>query len=84
MALQKNLSTIYGIDLNNAYCRVDNIVINAKTNMSFLLKVYADKTAKEIQSDVFRCAYEIDGANPLAQAYNHLKTLPEFAGAFDC
>ena len=25
-----------------------------------------------------------DGANPLAQAYAHLKTLPEFAGAQDC
>jgi hypothetical protein len=29
-------------------------------------------------------AYDIDGDNPIAQAYLHLKTLPEFAGATDC
>jgi hypothetical protein len=29
-------------------------------------------------------AYDIDGENPVRQAYLHLKTLPEFAGATDC
>lgn len=84
MALQKNIETVYGISINNAYCRVDNIVINAKTKMNFLLKIYADKTAKEIQCENFECAYDIEGENPTKQAYEHLKTLPEFAGATDC
>jgi len=30
------------------------------------------------------CAYDINGKNPIAQAYDHAKTLPEFAGAVDC
>lgn len=32
----------------------------------------------------FECAYDISGENPLAQAYAHLKTLPEFVDALDC
>jgi hypothetical protein len=48
MALKKNITTEHGINLQDAYCRVDNVVINNKTNMSFLVNVYADKTAKQI------------------------------------
>lgn len=84
MALEKNFQTVYGINISNAYCRVDNIVINSKIKLSFLLKIYADKTAKEIQSEVFNCDYDIAGENPLKQAYEHLKKLPEFADAVDC
>jgi hypothetical protein len=32
----------------------------------------------------YSCAYDLDGANPIRQAYLHLKTLPEFANATDC
>jgi len=28
--------------------------------------------------------YDLDGENPIKQAYIHLKTLPEFADAVDC
>ena len=84
MAIQKDFETVFGINLTDAYCRVDNIVINEKTNMMFLLKTFADKTAKEIHTQTFQCAYVVDGENPLAQAYNYLKTLPEFSGSVDC
>jgi hypothetical protein len=84
MAIQKDFETVFGIKLTNAYCRVDNVVINEKTKMAFLLKTYADKNAKEIHTQMFQCAYILVGANPIAQAYEHLKTLPEFAGATDC
>lgn len=36
---------------------------------------------KEYQVSV---SVETNAANFIAQAYNHLKTLPEFAGATDC
>jgi hypothetical protein len=32
----------------------------------------------------YTCAYDLTGANPIAQAYEHLKTLEDFAGAVDC
>jgi hypothetical protein len=84
MALKKNTTTEHGINLQDAYYRVDNIVINSKTNMSFLVNVYADKTAKQIQTLSFKCSYVFSGNNPIAQAYEYLKTLEEFAGAVDC
>lgn len=84
MALKKNTTTEHGINLEDAYCRVDNIVINNKTDMSFLVNVYADKTAKQIQTFTFKCSYVFSGNNPIAQAYEHLKTLKEFDGAVDC
>jgi hypothetical protein len=84
MAIQKDFETVFGIKLTDAYCRVDNIVINEKTKMVFLLNTYADKTAKEIHTQTFQCAYVLDGENPLAQAYKYLKTLPEFIDSQDC
>lgn len=84
MAIQKDFETVFGIKLTNAYCRVDNVVINEKTKMAFLLKTYADKNAKEIHTQTFQCVHSLNGANPIAQAYEHLKTLPEFTGATDC
>ena len=32
----------------------------------------------------YSCAYDINGENPIKQAYLYLKTLPEFASATDC
>ena len=84
MALQKNIDTIYGIAVNNAYCRVDNLTISEKTKMTVLVKTYADKTAKEIHIKTFEFEYNLAGENPIKQAYEHLKTLPEFSGAADC
>ena len=84
MAIQKDFETVFGIKLTNAYCRVDNIVINEKTKMAFLLKTYADKNAKEVDTQMFQCTYILAGINPIAQAYAHLKTLPEFVDAGDC
>ena len=84
MALKKNIDTVYGIEIKNAYCRIDNVIINNKTNITFLLKSYADKTAKEFNTQTFQCSYILDNTNPIAQAYAHLKTLQEFADATDC
>lgn len=83
MALQKELQTVFGITIPNAYFRVDNVVINNKTNMSFLLKAYADTSSKEVDVQNMVCTYDLNGDNPIKQAYEHLKTLPEFAGAAD-
>lgn len=58
-----------------------------KNTVSFVATVYADSTKEEA---VARISYTIphnatDGAaNVIRQAYMHLKTRPEFAGAQDC
>jgi hypothetical protein len=37
-----------------------------------------------LRQDTYVCDLNIDGDNPIRQAYLHLKTLPEFANAVDC
>ena len=44
-----------------------------KTTISYMVRSYKDESS-----------YSIDGKNPIAQAYEHLKTLPEFQNAKDC
>jgi hypothetical protein len=61
------------------------------------IKVYSvDGTKKDVRINVqitsgektigksFNFAPNMEGRNFIAQAYEHLKTLPEFAGATDC
>jgi hypothetical protein len=69
----------------NAYFRVENVSGN-KTRMFADIKVYKDlnSIAKPIKQLSEKFTPDLTGKNLIAQAYNHLKTLPEFAGAIDC
>ena len=85
MALKKTINTIFGIDVVDAYHRVEALTLNNKTSMTFLVRAYkgADQNAA-IESKHHTCEYSIEGSNPIAQAYAYLKTLEEFAKAVDC
>jgi hypothetical protein len=83
MALQKAYQTVHGIDLPSAYIRVEGISFTSKTSMTFNVRFYNDKDRPFITEDQFGISYDIYGSNPYVQAYEHLKTLPEFAGAAD-
>ena len=83
MALRKNESTQFGFDVPSAYQRVENVKLR-KTTMEFQVSVYSDVAKNAFTHKSYACAYDLDGANPIAQAYAHLKTLPEFSGATDC
>jgi len=84
MALNTNIETSEGVVVHNAYCRVEQIAIT-KTHVSFVVKSYVDpEKFKKFFEKSYVCDYTLSGANPIAQAYAHLKTLPEFAGAADC
>jgi hypothetical protein len=52
--------------------------------MSFHIRSYTAADKPFFTESILSCAYQINGTNPIAQAYGHLKTLPEFAGAVDC
>lgn len=69
----------------NAYIRVENVSGN-KTRMIADIKVYKDSTstAKPIKQLAEKFAPDLGGSNFIAQAYAHLKTLPDFADAKDC
>jgi len=84
MALSKTVSTIHGLDAINAYHRVEGIFIEGKASIRFYVRSYKKTDLPFFDEKVVSAAYNFDGKNPIAQAYEHLKTLPEFAGATDC
>lgn len=84
MALKKSLTTVHGINLADAYIRVEALRLATKSTIAFNACIYADPARPMVDGRPIECAYNIAGANPLEQAYAHLKTLPDFAGAMDC
>jgi hypothetical protein len=85
MAIKKNFTTSNGIELAEAYIRVEHLLIQEKTYLAYRVRVYSNSEAKIQMEEVpFSCAYDISGENPIAQAYSHAKSLPEFSGAKDC
>ena len=85
MALQKTITTPHGFEATNAYHRVEAVALNTKTEIAFRVRAYKDQDAALAFGDGgYQCAYDIAGDNPIKQAYEHLKTLPEFSDAVDC
>lgn len=81
MALSKTID-YKGVTIADAYHRVWAVTLS-KTEISFGLGIHASADADMIASTSHTCAYNIAGDNPIKQAYEHLKTLPEFADAAD-
>ena len=87
MALKKQvtLKSNFGDDVifNNAYVKV---VALSGSKESMRIEVGTHKAVDGVVLDrqQYYFAPALDGKNFIAQAYDHLKTLPEFAGAMDC
>jgi hypothetical protein len=82
MAITNNV--VYkGIPINNAYIRVWRYE-GDKEKMHFEAGIQASKEGEMITSQGYQFSLNLDGSNPVKQAYEHLKTLPEFANAVDC
>lgn len=85
MALKKTFSTVYGIDVVDAYHRVEGIELQDKTKIAYRVRSYKNASGLPFfEERVLTSSYDIAGQNPIAQAYSHVKTLPEFADAVDC
>jgi hypothetical protein len=84
MAIRKQVVTPYGFTVSDAYHRVEDVTIIGKDKMNFSVKAYKDLDKESFSASSFACAYDLAVSNPLQQAYEHLKTLPEFAVAVDC
>jgi hypothetical protein len=90
MALRKSIFfTPNGYDsqasLTNAYVKVETIS-GGKQNLMVNVGFYNDKTSPmtKAKTNTYEFAPSMDGENFVKQAYEHLKTLPEFYGANDC
>lgn len=87
MAISKKINLVVNggleIKIDNAYGKISKIAGN-KNSIEFFVN-----WKKDMNSDVFKSVrYDfvpnLEGKNFIAQAYEHLKSLPEFAGATDC
>jgi hypothetical protein len=84
MALKAKIELDSGIVVDGSYCRVENVSIRNKTSMAIVVAMYKDIKKSAFDRKNFVGQYDLSGSNILAQAYEHLKTLPEFANAEDC
>ena len=66
-----------------AYIRVASVDVRKDTAVATVAYLTKD-TFRELSSALVPFPYDLDGENPIKQAYQHLKTLPEFEGAEDC
>jgi len=86
MALAKD-TNFRGVTIPDAYIRV-NSFSGSKSHIAFNVGFYGpanEQGEREMfDQQAYQCAYDLNGSNAVQQAYDHLKTLPEFAGAKDC
>ena len=86
MALNKIVELfVYGekIILRNAYIKIDH-VNGTKTQVQAKYVVYSNKDGESVEEKYCNFTPDMDGTNFIKQAYEHLKTLSEFADATDC
>jgi len=87
MAIQKNikLTDNFGIEVEipNAYIKIPKLECT-KNQINFILEIKKDSESIPYFSKNKVTDYNINGENPIKQAYLYLKTLPEFADAVDC
>jgi hypothetical protein len=84
MALSKTIITVQGFEAVDAYHRAEIILLIGKDQISFHVRSYLTPNKPFFQEKIITAPYDLNGGNPIAQAYEHLKTLPEFEGAVDC
>jgi hypothetical protein len=90
MALTKNVVFLpSGFDtpaqISNAYIRVESINGN-KNRINVTVAIGKKNEDNFLIAQTINCSFvpNLDGQNFIAQAYEHLKTLPEFSGSTDC
>ena len=83
MAIKKTVQTKFGFSIPNSYIRVESIRLT-KNEIKFQVRFYTTVEKPHFDDLEYDCDYDIDGVNPIKQAYKYLKTLPEFEDAEDC
>lgn len=87
MAIKKTLTLVdnFGknIEFVDTYIKIV-FISGSKDLLTAEISILEAKDGKMLKSQSFRFSLDLNGANFIRQAYEHLKTLPEFAGATDC
>lgn len=87
MALTKSLELVSNfnepVTFPNAYIKVELVWSNKET-CTAAYKIYKEQDGFALQEHSTIFDLDLDGPNPIKQAYCHLKTLPQFVDAVDC
>jgi len=81
MALQQSFEYA-GLVAPTGYIKVENVTVDANS-MTAMVVWRAEQASAPIRNKLYSLPYELNGVNPLAQAYAGLKALAEFDGAVD-
>jgi hypothetical protein len=85
MALQKTTTTNIGLEAPQAYHRVETLYVTTKNKMDFFIRSYASKNQQNwFAEKQYESEYDMNGENPIRQAYIFLKQQPEWSAAIDC
>lgn len=90
MALQKTFAKtqepfIGQLEVPDAYWRVEKIeATKTEANCFVSINKKTDNVFSLIEQKRYTFIVDLNGKNFIKQAYEYLKTLPEFAGAVDC
>lgn len=82
MALQKSFDR-FGTTFTTAYHKIESLRVS-KESVGITLHIYPNSSEMDlIGAFIYEMDYDPNGGEPLTQAYNYLKTLPEYSGATD-
>lgn len=84
MALKMNVEkSVFGqvVNVPDVYFRVGNIIGNKNTVRFDVTGTCGDQ---DVETKNYQFKPSMDGKNFVAQCYEHLKSLPEYANAQDC
>lgn len=84
MALNIDITTVHGIQVAGATVKVEHLRMPTPATMEFCVRAYADVERPFVSEAIHACEYADGAGSPYAQAYEYLKSLPEFADATDC
>lgn len=82
MALQFTHS-FNGLTVKNCYAKVA-FFSGSKHSLAFQVEHRTSANQDPYATTSHSCELLLEGPNPIKQAYEYLKTLPEFADAVDC
>ena len=86
MALEKNIQVQFAgkqVDFENAYIKVMSAG-GSKNEATASISYFDKQNGSVFKQNVVAFTPSMESGNFIRQAYMHLKTLPEFAGATDC
>lgn len=80
---KKEVNGFGEVTLNNAYCKISSFN-GSKEQIIFMVSIQNKESENIFDQQIYTFVPSMSDSNFIAQAYEYLKSLPEFANATDC